>query len=96
MTTLARVFNTTPGPLVVDEEGHTVDGYDTRDDVDVDGRTVDGRIAHALVEESLLVVVEDPPEPPADEPPAASADEASSSSKTTKKAARGRSATDEE
>lgn len=61
-----RVFNSTPGPLVYDEAGHTVDGYGYADDVDLDGRTSDGSVAHALLEAGLLSVVEDPqPEPAA-------------------------------
>lgn len=55
--TAATVYNTTPGPLVIDAQGHTIGGYERRDDVDVDGRTVDGRVARPLLDAGLLLDV---------------------------------------
>lgn len=49
--TAATVYNTTPGPLVIDAEGHTVAGHDRRDNVDTDGP------ARALLDTGLLLDV---------------------------------------
>lgn len=55
------VYNTTAGPLVVDDEGHTVDGHSRREDVDTDGRTASGSYARELLDAGALIVPEDKP-----------------------------------
>lgn len=54
--TAATVYNTTPGPLVIDAEGRTVAGHERRDNVDTDGPA--GRLLDAGL---LLDVTEKAP-----------------------------------
>lgn len=57
-----EVFNTTPGPLIVDDEGHTIDGYST---ATVPSLTVP-RVAAHVADGRLYVPVADAPEAVAD------------------------------
>lgn len=64
----ATVYNTTPGPLVIDDAGHTVAGHERREDVETDGRTVDGRVVRPLLDAGLLIIVDEEEQAAAAEP----------------------------